>query len=79
MYLNDLPLVREAPNHRARARAIAFYRKGASLTKRERTELETMLRKVAAAESRLTKQGVAEMKKVERLMAFQRAMRLLGR
>jgi len=77
--LNDMPLMREAPNHRARARAIAFYRKAASMKPKERTRLEMYLRTVAQAEARLTAQGVKELKKVERLMAFQRAMRLLGR
>jgi len=77
--LNDLPLLREAPNHRARARAIAFYRKLPALKPKEATELELHLRTIAAAEERLRKKGVAELQKVERLMAFQRAMRLLGR
>ena len=79
MILNNMPLVREAPNHRARARAIEFYSKLPDLKPKVATELELHLRTIAAAEERLRKHGKAELQKVERQMAFQRAMRLLGR
>ena len=79
MYVNEMPLLRQAKTYKARQRALEFIELMPLMSRKQRQRGEVMLKAVSDAEAKHRNRGKALLRAAERQQAFITAMRKLGR